>query len=77
MEVYGNFCSFSCCIKYINIYYKDDEKKRCRYTNNLKYLYKTIYNTDIDIIPESPDREELQKFGGSLDEKEYKKKIII
>lgn len=77
MEVGGNYCSFSCCMKYINIYYKHDEKKRSRYCNNLKYLYKNIYGNDIDIILESIDKECLQKFGGDLTVEEYKKLILF
>ena len=77
IDIYGNFCSFSCCYKYININYKDDEKKRCNYINNLKYLYKNMYNKDIDMINESPNKELLDRFGGDLSPEEYKKLILF
>tara|TARA_B110000263_G_scaffold246551_1_gene257767 strand:+ start:9462 stop:9986 length:525 start_codon:yes stop_codon:yes gene_type:complete len=76
IEVYGNFCSFGCALKYINIYYKLDDNKRCQIINNLKYLYKEFYKTNIDIIIESPDKELIDKFGGHLTQNEFKKKII-
>ena len=75
IEVYGNFCSFSCTLKYINIYFKYDNNKRCQIINNLKHLYNEYYNKDIEIINEAPDKELLNKFGGPLSIEDYKKKI--
>jgi hypothetical protein len=77
IEVLGNFCSFSCATKYINIYYRYDDKKRCQFINHLKYLYSEIYKKDIDILPEAPDKEILDKFGGSHTSEEYKKLIKL
>jgi hypothetical protein len=75
IDVEGNFCSFNCCFKYINIHYIIDEKIRNNYINNLKYLYKIFYNKDVKIIRESPSRELLKKFGGFMSEQEYKESI--
>lgn len=77
MSVYGNFCTFGCAAKYVNIYYKHDDKLRCEYINHLKYLYFNIYKTDIEIIKESPDKELIDKFGGPYTSAEYKKLIDV
>ena len=77
LEVCGNFCSFGCATKYINIYFKHDDKKRCQYINHLKYLYSDIYKEDAKIIIESPDKETIDKFGGHYSSEEYKKQIKI
>jgi len=76
IETYGNFCSFGCAARYVNIYYRHDDKKRCQYINNLKYLYFKLYNTEIDIIIESPEKELIDKYGGPLTPEQYKKQII-
>ena len=75
IDVEGNFCSFHCCFKYINIYYIIDDKIKNNYINNLKYLYKIFNNKDVKIIRESPSRELLKKFGGFMSELEYKESI--
>jgi len=75
IDVEGNFCTFNCCFKYINIYYKIDDKIRNNYINNLKYLYKLFHDKDIKLIRESPDKELLKKFGGFMSEQEYKEAI--
>lgn len=75
MEVCGNFCSFGCATKYINIYFKHDDKKRCQYINHLKYLYNDIHKNEATIFIESPDKETLDKFGGHYTPDEYKKQI--
>lgn len=77
MEIMGNFCSFGCACKYVNIYYKHNDTERYQYINHLKYLYKNIYNKTISIIQESPDKELLTKFGGNMSVLEYKNKITI
>jgi|TARA_Y100000389_G_C17428738_1_gene501206 hypothetical protein len=76
LETYGNFCSFGCAAKYVNIYFRYDDKKRCQNINNLKYLYFNIYGVEIDIITESPEKELIDKFGGPLTPEQYKKQII-
>ena len=75
IDAEGNFCSFHCCCKYINIYYKADDKIKSNYINNLKYLYKIFYGKEVKIIRESPDKEMLKKFGGFMSETEYKECI--
>ena len=72
---YGNFCSFCCCVKYINIEIKDDDKKKSQYINNLKYLYNLFYNVDINIFKESPDKEIMSMYGGDLTVDEYKMRL--
>ena len=75
LDICGNFCSFPCSCKYINIYYKGNENQRCIYINNLKYLYKVFNNKEVNIIPESPDKEIMKKYGGFMTEQEYKEAI--
>jgi hypothetical protein len=74
-QSWGNFCSFSCCAKYIHIYYKDDDIVKSNYINNLKYLYKIFYGKDITLIRESPDYTLQTRYGGTLTTEEYKDKI--
>ena len=68
IDVEGNYCSFNCCFKYINIHYIIDDKIKNNYINNLKYLYKIFNNKDVKIIRESPSRELLKTFGGFMTE---------
>ena len=75
LDVMGNFCSFSCSCKYINLYYKGNDNLRSNYINNLKYLYKIFNNKEVNIIPESPDKEIMKKYGGFMTENEYKEAI--
>ena len=75
IEVLGNFCSFPCCLSYINIYYSNNDIIRCNYINNLKYLYFLFYDRKIMFIPEAPDKIEMKKYGGHMSEKEYKEEI--
>jgi hypothetical protein len=71
LSVLGNFCSFGCCIKYININYKNNNELRCNYINNLKYLFKIFNHKEVLQLTESPDFFTQQKYGGHLSEKEY------
>ena len=75
LDVYGNFCSFPCSCKYINLHYKGNDNLRSSYINNLKYLYKVFNNKEVNIIPEAPDKEIMKKYGGFMTENEYKEAI--
>jgi hypothetical protein len=76
-EIHGIFCSFGCATRYVNIHFKYDNKKRCQTINNLKFLYHTIYNEEIGIIIEAPEKETIDKFGGELTPEQYKKLILV
>lgn len=76
IEVLGNFCSFSCAIRYINTYYSNDDSVRCNYINSLKYLYSRFHDGKrISYIPEALPKEVMKKYGGDLTEKEYREEI--
>ena len=68
IDVLGNFCSFPCSCKYINLHYKGNDNLRSSYINNLKYLYKVFNNKEVNIIPEAPDKEIMKKYGGFMTE---------
>jgi hypothetical protein len=72
-EIHCIFCSFGCATRHVNIHFKYDNKKRCQNINNLRFLYHTIYNEDIGIIREAPEKETIDKFGGELTPEQYKK----
>ena len=66
---YGNFCSNTCCIRYIIDNFKSNELWE-KY-GLFKFYNRIIYNKDINFaIP--PDRLSLKKFGGDLEIDEYR-----
>lgn len=76
MEVYGNFCSFSCAQGFINNYNDYFLKNKWQIQELLKLLYRKMYNKTIDIIYPSPSKYTLEKYGGSKKEKQFKEEII-
>jgi hypothetical protein len=71
----GCFCTFSCAMAYINIYYPkiyDNVRKH----DMLKFLYKLFNGTKVREILASPSRYELVHYGGPLEMHQYRKKII-
>jgi len=77
ITTYGNFCSFCCCVKYININIKDNDKIKSQFINNLKYLYNEFYGVNISIFKEAPDKEKMNTYGGDLTIDQYKEFLTI
>lgn len=67
--IYGNFCSDTCCIRYITDTFKNNELWE-KY-GLFKFYNRIIYDKDINInIP--PNRLTLKKFGGDLEIEDYR-----
>jgi hypothetical protein len=75
IDVYGNFCSFSCTYTYICIHYNNQPNLKNIFIDNLKYLYKLFTGKPITQFTESPPREGMKKFGGERTEYDYKELI--
>lgn len=71
MSVYGNFCSFGCAKAFLNYRRDISEEKYWDANEMLKILFNIFNKKKIsDIIP-SPDKYDLNKYGGKLCIKEY------
>lgn len=71
INVYGCFCWFNCAKSHIN---KSDDPtyiKIDRYNMLLK-LYKKFTGTDVNDIPDAPNKYDMCKYGGSMTETEYR-----
>jgi hypothetical protein len=71
----GCFCTFSCAMAYINLYYPkiyDNVRKH----DMLKFLYKMFHDSKVREILASPSRHEMFQYGGSLEIHQYRTKIM-
>ena len=75
IDVLGNFCSFHCAKAFINYNKEIPENKQWEYTGMLKYLYQKFYDKEIKEILPSPNKFNLNYYGGTLTKKEYRKQI--
>lgn len=72
IPVYGNFCSWSCALSHIFIYFKEDRWEKCEL---LKYAY-NIFNIDgFDKVLVSPSKYKMVQYGGSMNMIEFKSKL--
>jgi hypothetical protein len=71
----GCFCTFSCAMAYINLYYPKIYDNVRRH-DMLKFLYKMFHGAKIREILASPGRHEMSQYGGSLEIYQYRTKII-
>lgn len=72
-ETEGVFCSFNCCLAYI-----EDNKNRPDYRNSivlLNKIYKQLTGNTIDKIFPSPNWKLLGKYGGHLNIEEFRNKF--
>tara|TARA_B100000900_G_scaffold101218_1_gene83821 strand:+ start:647 stop:1183 length:537 start_codon:yes stop_codon:yes gene_type:complete len=79
-KTYGCFCSFNCCISYINLKYPiSGDLHNNVYKKQMLYKLYTNFYPDkkiTEILP-SPERNLLKKFGGHLTDEEYQNKIAF
>lgn len=66
-HVYGNFCSFNCALAFINA----QKKQHSMDAELLHFLYRKIYNSNIEIKP-APPKEILIDFGGNVTIEEFR-----
>jgi hypothetical protein len=74
-EVDGIFCSFNCCLSFI-----DDNRWNPTYKyskNLLKKIYTEVYNKHPSTLIPSPSYRLLKEYGGEMSIEEYRKKIGI
>jgi hypothetical protein len=69
--VYGCFHSFCCAQSYINTYYNRINDK-VQKSAMLKFLYKIFKSAIIKEILQAPDKYKMKRYGGTLDNNEYK-----
>ena len=74
IDVIGNFCSWGCSSRWIDMHYTGNckwEKKEM-----LKLLYKMMNGETINEIISSPCKTIMKQYGGSVKECDYKKLVI-
>jgi len=75
----GSFCSFECCLKYIQIY-KNNHTNSCEFIYNsgseelLRLLFKLTYPDKDKLLP-AQDKRLLKSNGGSLEYNEWKNNV--
>ena len=74
--VYGCFCSFPCAKSFINLTYSN-LCKNTSITEMLLFLYNIFTNNTVKEIFPSPEKYIMKKYGGYLDDSEYRNKIDI
>lgn len=75
-DVKGLFCSFNCAMARLN----SDEKyihKKMEIVSLMYLMYEKIFNTSIDKIIPSPEKEVLEMFGGNITIDEYRQNSSI
>jgi len=73
--VLGNMCSFPCSELWISIHFAAKEDQRWRAQDNLCLVYLLFTGRHVARILPAPDKTELQKYGGDLDEDTFFQKI--
>jgi hypothetical protein len=75
-DTHGNFCTFNCAQRYINLHYKGDPMKYDR-DRALRILYKQYTGKKIDHIVPAPDKTQMQQYRGEhgISYKEFRDKI--
>jgi len=72
-DITGNFCSVGCLQGYVNIHY--NSRNNFDIYESIKIIYKLFYNKKIKEIKASPNKYNLNIYGGNLDVHEYQLEI--
>ena len=73
--VHGNMCTFNCAELWIIINYASKEDHRWRAQDNLCLLYYLFTGNRVSRIHPAPNKTELKKYGGEIDETVFCTKI--